>query len=187
MDMQMPVMNGIEATEALRACGYTGPVVALTANTTPEDRTRCLQAGCNDYLPKPIDRDKFFATLNRYLAPADATPDDLPVTSELADDPDLAHVVENFIAYLPSKIESLIKVAQQQDWTMLKDEAHQLKGLGGGYGYPEITRLAAKLEFQVLNRNQLEVDALIGRIDSYCQRIYAGARRVGSMSVGSPV
>jgi len=183
MDMQMPVMNGIEAVEVLRKSGYTGAIVALTANTTPEDRARCLQAGCDDYLPKPIDRDKFFATLNRHLAPAGTTENELPVFSTLLDEPTLSHLVEKFIAYLPDRIESLIKAAQQQDWDTIKDEAHQLKGLGGGYGYPEITRLAAKLEFQVVNKNQLEVDSLICSIDTYCQRIYAGARESGHLQV----
>ena len=183
MDMQMPVMNGIEATEALRKRGYTGTIVALTANTTPEDRARCLQAGCDDYLPKPIDRDKFFATLNRHLAPADTTENELPVFSTLLDEPDLTHLIEKFIAYLPGNIESLIKAAQQQDWDTIKDVAHQLKGLGGGYGYPGITQLAAKLEFQVVNKNQLEVDSLIAGINAYCQRIYTGARETGHVQV----
>ena len=183
MDMQMPVMNGIEATEALRKRGYTGTIVALTANTTPEDRARCLQAGCDDYLPKPIDRDKFFATLNRHLAPADTTENELPVFSTLLDEPDLAHLIEKFITYLPGNIESLIKAAQQQDWDTIKDVAHQLKGLGGGYGYPGITQLAAKLEFQVVNKNQLEVDSLIAGINAYCQRIYTGARETGHVQV----
>jgi CheY-like chemotaxis protein len=179
MDMQMPVMNGIEATETLRKRGYTGVIVALTANTTPEDRTRCLQAGCNDYLTKPIDRDQFFATLNRTLAPADGAENELPVFSELLDDPGLAHVVEKFIAYLPDKTTSLTEAARQQDWDTLKDETHQLKGLGGGYGYPEITRLAAKLEFQILNQNQLEIESLIASLNAYCERIYAGVRETG--------
>ena len=179
MDMQMPVMNGIEATETLRKRGYTGTIVALTANTTPEDRARCLQAGCNDYLTKPIDRDQFFVTLNRHLAPADGAENELPVFSELLDDPDLAHVVEKFIAYLPDKTTSLTEAARQQDWDTLKDEAHQLKGLGGGYGYPEITQLAAKLEFQILNKNQLEIESLIASLKAYCERIYAGARETG--------
>jgi HPt (histidine-containing phosphotransfer) domain-containing protein len=157
--------------------------VALTANTTPEDRERCLRAGCNDYLPKPIDRDKFFATLTRYLAPASTTEDEPPVFSTLLDDPNLAHLVEKFIAYLPEKTESLFNAAQQQDWDSIKDDAHQLKGLGGGYGYPEITQLAAKLEFQALNKNQLEVDSLIASLNAYCQRIYSGARQSGQIQV----
>ena len=183
MDIQMPVMNGIEATETLRNHGYTGTIVALTANTTPEDRARCLQAGCDDYLPKPIDRDKFFATLNKHLNPADTTENEQPVYSMLLDEPDLAHLVEKFIAYLPGTIESLVKAAHQQDWDTLKDKAHQLKGLGGGYGFPDITQLAAKLEFQALNKNQIEVDSLTASINAYCQRIYAGARETEHLQV----
>jgi CheY-like chemotaxis protein/HPt (histidine-containing phosphotransfer) domain-containing protein len=185
MDMQMPVMNGIEATEALRKRGYTGTIVALTANTTPEDKARCLQAGCDDYLSKPIDRDNFFAMLNRYLNPADTSENELPVFSGLLDEPDLAHLIEKFMAYLPATVESLIDAAKQQDWDTLKEKAHELKGLGGGYGYPEITQLAAKLEFQVLNKNQSEVDSLIASINTYSQRIYAGAGKSGHLQVSA--
>lgn len=54
MDQQMPVMDGLAATRALREAGCTLPVVALTANVTPEDRARCMAAGMDGFLAKPV-------------------------------------------------------------------------------------------------------------------------------------
>ncbi len=66
MDVQMPEMDGYEAAKKLRDAGYLHPIVALTANAMKEDRQRCLYAGCNDYLTKPIDREKLLQMVANY-------------------------------------------------------------------------------------------------------------------------
>ena len=69
MDMQMPVMDGIDATRALRRMPGLEllPVVAVTANVRPEDRRRCIDAGMNDFLGKPIEPEQLFGTLRKWI------------------------------------------------------------------------------------------------------------------------
>jgi len=69
MDIQMPNMNGYKATKAFREAGMTTPIVALTANAMKGDENKCLEAGCDDYLAKPIEREKLFEMLDKYLSP----------------------------------------------------------------------------------------------------------------------
>jgi len=69
MDMQMPVMDGIEATRIIRADSRFDqlPIVAMTANAMAADRDRCLEAGMNDHIAKPIDPDQLFGVLGRWI------------------------------------------------------------------------------------------------------------------------
>ncbi len=72
MDVQMPVMDGLAATRRIRSLpgGRELPIVALTAHALAEDRDRCLEAGMNDYLTKPIEPDRLLASLGQWIAPA---------------------------------------------------------------------------------------------------------------------
>ena len=67
MDMQMPNMNGYEAVEVLRKSDITIPVIALTARAMDGDRELCIKAGCNDYIPKPIDKNHLFSIIKKYM------------------------------------------------------------------------------------------------------------------------
>ena len=71
MDVQMPIMDGLTATKKLRAEGYKGPIAILTANALKEDKDKCLSAGANDYLTKPLVVVDFYKVLQTHLQPTD--------------------------------------------------------------------------------------------------------------------
>lgn len=72
MDMQMPVMNGYEATRELRRLGFQKPIIAFTANAMKGDENRCLEAGCNAFISKPIEQKNLVGTLAKLLTTSPA-------------------------------------------------------------------------------------------------------------------
>ncbi|MBU4270262.1 MAG: response regulator [Planctomycetes bacterium] len=73
MDIQMPVMDGYEATQRLREEGYHGPIIALTAYAMPKDIQRCLEVGCDLHLAKPINLDTLLQAVSQNLKSRSST------------------------------------------------------------------------------------------------------------------
>jgi len=188
MDMQMPVMNGLDATRTLRDKGYNQPIVALTANISNEYKEQFSNAGCSDFLEKPIDRHKFVQIISHYLKPTEKRIENSPIISSLLEEePDFADLVIQFISALPRMLKEIQDAAKNSDWQLLEDLLHNLKGAGGNYGYIGLSDLSAKLEFQVINRNTYEVQELIARLEEYCHRVIAGQKKTNELLDGNNI
>jgi len=179
MDIQMPVMGGLEAVKTLRNGGFTKPVVALTANALQEDRDRCLSVGCNDYATKPIHYEQLYHIARQYVTVAPAAELQEPLYSSImAYDEDYQKLVNSFIDELRPTANKISEYYSDEDWDALTDIIHQLKGLGGGYGFPEITEVSAKIGFQLASRNFPEVGKLLDELLYIVERIELGRTKV---------
>ncbi|CAK0752313.1 two-component system, sensor histidine kinase [Gammaproteobacteria bacterium] len=168
MDMQMPVMDGLSATTLLRQTSFGRPIVALTANTGPEERARCLMAGCTAFLTKPIDWKQFYQMLESYLPTADPEASAATVTDPLAADPEYQEMVTRFRKELPSRLTELSNAADGAQWDDVRLLAHQLRGVATSFGLPEVTRIAGDLEFQATRCSSIEVKTLLADLNTAC-------------------
>jgi PAS domain S-box-containing protein len=141
MDVQMPVMDGYEATKAIRmmpAPGNATPVVALTANATKIDIDKCLAAGMNDYLSKPFTPDDLYHKLFRLkLRPQIGEPTepiqkkrfDLNYLKNVSGDNKefIREMVQTFVQSVPETLNTMEKAKAISDWNKVARVAHQLK------------------------------------------------------------
>lgn len=144
---------------------------------------RTQQAGCNGYLSKPIDRDVFVEKLSEYL-PRDEESTELAsplVSSLIAQDPDMVDLVSAFVDGLPEAVNELGTLLSRRDWEGIKKRVHDLKGLGGGYGYPELTRLAFEIESDLNKGHHDVVHELMRQLFSLIDRIINGLERPNSL------
>lgn len=176
MDMQMPVMNGVDATRQLRSAGYKKPIVALTANAMKEDMDNFFHAGCDDFIKKPVSRQHFIDTVARYMTPYKTEKENMtPITSSvLADEPEMLDLVQRFISKLPSYIENINKSYKSSDWERLRSDVHDLKGTSGNYGYDELYRLMQSIEFELTKKDYNNLEYHLDKLANIFERIVSG-------------
>ena len=195
MDCQMPIMDGYQATSKIRA-GQAGelyvnvPILAMTANAMAGDREKCLDAGMDDYLTKPIEATVLFHKLQQWLpTDVDAKPyvekksvESLGIV-KMADFDDssnrvwdqqsalarvgnnklvLTSLVNAFLAEMPDYIEGLFCAFNDHNDEKIKYFSHSVKGMAGNLGAMALYSLAKKMESaEIRSQQQLSVDSLV--------------------------
>jgi signal transduction histidine kinase/DNA-binding response OmpR family regulator len=140
MDVQMPVMDGFAATLALRGEGYRGPIIALTANATERDRVKCLNAGCNDFVTKPIKMKELLKAIGRYLKVVEVSKK--PAAEGAAG---AAASQQKFYQDLPTELAQIQQAIEREDRVQLKEAAQLLLGKSSAAGLKDIAPQAARL------------------------------------------
>jgi len=178
MDMNMPVVDGFEATRTLVRAGVSSPVIALTAMALSGDEARCREAGCAAYVGKPIVPSVFFETLAKHLraAPPSAAPaSEAPHATgdgqllSLAQHPRFRGLVERYVSSFPELVLRIRHLAAQGKLDEVRTLVHRLRGTAVSYGFPGLSQAAGRCEDAIRSgapRAELAraLDELLGRL-----------------------
>ncbi|MEW8021742.1 MAG: response regulator [gamma proteobacterium symbiont of Phacoides pectinatus] len=180
MDMQMPEMDGYTATREIRRYEQeTGrgktPIVALTAHALEEERNRCLAAGCDEHLSKPIKKMVLLQALARFIPGESAAPTEQPSQQSAVLQVELERDFEAFIpAFLEDVAADTVQLREAlrgQDYAAIRKIAHRLKGAGGGYGLHGITDRAGAIGGAARERDDRTVAEGIDQLAAYLEQI----------------
>jgi len=188
MDVQMPVMDGLEATRQIRAqlpLDRQPHIVALTANALAEDRDRCLSAGMDDYLSKPLRAAQLVAALSgrpratKDTHAAESSPPETSVNqvvlgdlrADLDDDEFFNKLIGRFAVNAVSQAEQMVLTHRAEDRPGLVTRAHTLKGTASNFGAQRLTHLAAELQAAAADPQDSRVPALLESLSSEAARV----------------
>jgi len=186
MDCQMPVMSGFEATKEIRAAGHAHlPILAMTANAMPGDKERCLKAGMNDYMAKPVHEEDLRRAIEKWggrraseptTVPAETHAMDEKKPSEILDhtviqslrelggddDPGLfIELVHLFLSDTPERMKQLEEALEKNDPTALEHAAHGLKSSAANLGAVMLSDLFKRIELAGKHNHLDEASSLV--------------------------
>ncbi|MTI95877.1 MAG: response regulator [Firmicutes bacterium] len=170
MDMQMPELDGLQATEALRQMeGLAGaertPVVALTAYAFEEDKQKSLDAGCDFHLSKPIKKQRLREVLDMFSEKIPTNPKKPIVPESVLD------LVPGFLGNVRRDLSAISDALEAEEYQTIKVLGHRLKGAGGGYGFDYITELGHALEAAAANERRDDIVYLTRQLDEYLKEV----------------
>ncbi|MGB9989562.1 PAS domain-containing protein [Massilia sp. SM-13] len=196
MDLQMPVMNGFEATAAIRALGLVRlPIVAMTANAMQEDRERALEAGVDEHIAKPIDVETLIATLTR-LVPGIAAGAAPPAARDSSGRPDkvpgidLDTALNRMAGNYPAFVGLLKRFENSQGGAVAEVRAqlanqgreqaaltlHRLRGVAANLGAVDVARLATRAEAALHERDEASLAMLLPALEQAIGVVTEAAR-----------
>jgi len=191
MDMQMPVMDGVTATQEIRKEERFKnlPVVAMTANAMQGDRDRCMAAGMNDHVVKPIEPEDLWKALLKWIKPQVAQDTALPFDIKgldianalrrvLGKKPLYFSMLRKFVSGQKSATAEILKALDGNDWGTAERLAHTLKGVSSNVGATDLQQLANKIEAAIKERRpRKELDGLLNALKNLLNNLIAQLER----------
>ena len=174
LDIQMPVMNGLDAVKKIRAglMNALVPIVALTAGTEKADEIKCFEAGYDDYITKPVNKETLLQKIDKYVQKvvADGKTKGLLIESDRRDNPDYKKAIEMFLENLPERIDDMRKAFDDGNLQEFAMKVHSLKGIGGFVGFQVYTEKAKEIETMVSAKEFGKIGSQLDELLELCKR-----------------